>query len=39
MPEEWNLRTRIILSGVEVAYDMRGFGPPLVHGTPGNSYI
>jgi pimeloyl-ACP methyl ester carboxylesterase len=41
MPEEWNLRRRITLSGVEVAYDVLGFGPPLVlvHGTPGNSYI
>jgi pimeloyl-ACP methyl ester carboxylesterase len=41
MPEEWNLRKRITLSGTEVAYDVLGFGPPLVlvHGTPTNSSI
>ena len=41
MPEEWNLRRRVTLSGTEVAYDVLGFGPPLllVHGTPTNSYI
>jgi pimeloyl-ACP methyl ester carboxylesterase len=41
MPEEWNLRRRLTLSGTEVAYDVLGFGPPLVlvHGTPSNSYI
>jgi pimeloyl-ACP methyl ester carboxylesterase len=41
MPEEWNLRRRITLSGTEVAYDVLGFGPPLVlvHGTPTNSHI
>ena len=37
----WNLRRRITLSGTEVAYDVLGFGPPLVlvHGTPTNSSI
>jgi len=41
MAEEWTLRSRITLSGVEVAYDVLGFGPPilLVHGTPTNSSI
>jgi pimeloyl-ACP methyl ester carboxylesterase len=41
MPEEGNLRRRITLSAGEVAYDVLGFGPPLllVHGTPTNSYI
>jgi pimeloyl-ACP methyl ester carboxylesterase len=41
MAEEWNLRRRITLSGVEVAYDVLGFGPPLilVHGTPTNSSV
>ena len=41
MPDEWNLRRRITLSGTEVAYDVLGFGPPLVlvHGTPTNSSI
>jgi pimeloyl-ACP methyl ester carboxylesterase len=41
MPQAWNLRRRITLSGTEVAYDVLGFGPPLVlvHGTPTNSYI
>jgi pimeloyl-ACP methyl ester carboxylesterase len=37
----WNLRRRITLSGGEIAYDVLGYGPPviLVHGTPGRSYI
>jgi len=41
MPVEWNLRRRITLSGTEVAYDVLGYGPPLilVHGTPSNSSI
>jgi pimeloyl-ACP methyl ester carboxylesterase len=41
MPEEGNLRRRITLSAGEVAYDVLGFGPPLllVHETPTNSYI
>jgi pimeloyl-ACP methyl ester carboxylesterase len=41
MPLEWNLRRRVTLSAGEVAYDVLGFGPPLilVHGTPTNSYI
>jgi pimeloyl-ACP methyl ester carboxylesterase len=41
MPEAWNLRRRLTLSGTEVAYDVLGFGPPLilVHGTPTSSYI
>src|SRR5215204_1214139 len=41
MPQEWNLRRRVTLSAGEVAYDVLGFGPPLilVHGTPTNSYI
>ena len=41
MPLEWNLRRRITLSGTEVAYDVLGYGPPLVlvHGTPSNSSI
>jgi pimeloyl-ACP methyl ester carboxylesterase len=41
MPREWNLRRRLTLSDTEVAYDVLGFGPPLVlvHGTPTNSYI
>jgi pimeloyl-ACP methyl ester carboxylesterase len=41
MPEEWNLRRRITISDTDVAYDVLGFGPPLVlvHGTPSNSYI
>lgn len=41
MPEAWNLRRRITLSGGEIAYDVLGYGPPLilVHGTPTRSYI
>jgi pimeloyl-ACP methyl ester carboxylesterase len=41
MPEAWNLRRRLTLSDTEVAYDVLGFGPPLVlvHGTPTNSCI
>ena len=41
MPQEWNLRRRLTLSAGEVAYDVLGFGPPLVlvHGTPTNSYL
>lgn len=41
MSEEWNLRRRVTLSGGEIAYDVLGFGPPilLVHGTPSRSYI
>jgi len=41
MPEDWNLRRRVTLSGGEIAYDVLGFGPPLllVHGTPSRSYI
>jgi pimeloyl-ACP methyl ester carboxylesterase len=41
MPEDWTLRRRIILSGAEIAYDVLGFGPPLlhVHLTRTNSYI
>jgi pimeloyl-ACP methyl ester carboxylesterase len=41
MPENWTLRKRITLPGGEIAYDVFGFGPPilLVHGTPTNSYI
>ena len=41
MPGEWNLRRRLSLSDTEVAYDVLGFGPPLVlvHGTPSNSSI
>jgi pimeloyl-ACP methyl ester carboxylesterase len=41
MPVEWSLRRRITLSGTEVAYDVLGYGPPLVlvHGTPSNSSI
>jgi pimeloyl-ACP methyl ester carboxylesterase len=41
MPEEWNLRRRVALTGGELAYDVLGFGPPLllVHGTPTRSYI
>jgi pimeloyl-ACP methyl ester carboxylesterase len=37
----WNLRRRVTLSGGEVAYDVLGYGPPLilVHGTPSRSYI
>ena len=41
MAEEWNLRRCLTLSSTEVAYDVLGFGPPLVlvHGTPSNSSI
>lgn len=41
MPEAWKLRRRITLSSVEVAYDVLGYGPPLVlvHGTPTSSAI
>ena len=37
----WNLRRRVKLSGGEVAYDVLGYGPPviLLHGTPSRSYI
>src|SRR5918912_751047 len=41
MPDDWSLRRRITLSEGEVAYDILGFGPPLIlaHGTPTRSYI
>jgi pimeloyl-ACP methyl ester carboxylesterase len=41
MPETWNLRRRLALSGGEIAYDVLGYGRPLilVHGTPSRSYI
>ena len=41
MPEAWNLRRRLTLSGGEIAYDVLGYGPPLilVHGSPSRSYI
>jgi pimeloyl-ACP methyl ester carboxylesterase len=41
MPEAWNLRRRLTLPGGEIAYDVFGYGPPLilVHGTPSRSYI
>jgi pimeloyl-ACP methyl ester carboxylesterase len=41
MPEVWNLRRRLPLPGGEIAYDVFGYGPPLilVHGTPSRSYI
>jgi pimeloyl-ACP methyl ester carboxylesterase len=41
MPEPWNLRRRLTLSGGEISYDVLGYGPPLilVHGTPSRSYI
>lgn len=41
MPQEWNLRRHLTLSAGEVAYDVLGFGPPLilVHGTPTTSYL
>jgi pimeloyl-ACP methyl ester carboxylesterase len=41
MPETWNLRRRVTLSGGEISYDVLGSGPPLilVHGTPSRSYI
>jgi pimeloyl-ACP methyl ester carboxylesterase len=38
MPETWNLRRRLTLSGAEIAYDVLGYRP-LVHGTPSRSYI
>jgi pimeloyl-ACP methyl ester carboxylesterase len=39
--ETWNLRRRLTLSGGEIAYDVLGYGQPLilVHGTPSRSYI
>jgi pimeloyl-ACP methyl ester carboxylesterase len=41
MQGTWNLRRRLTLSGREIAYDVLGYGPPLilVHGTPSRSYI
>jgi pimeloyl-ACP methyl ester carboxylesterase len=41
MPEIWNLRRRITLPEGEIAYDVLGYGSPLilVHGTPSRSYI
>jgi pimeloyl-ACP methyl ester carboxylesterase len=41
MPDAWNLRRRLTLPGGEIAYDVLGYGPPLilVHGTPSRSYI
>jgi pimeloyl-ACP methyl ester carboxylesterase len=41
MPETWNLRRRLTLSGGEIAYDVLGYGSPviLIHGTPSRSYI
>ena len=41
MPETWNLRRRLTLSEGEIAFDVLGYGPPLilVHGTPSRSYI
>jgi pimeloyl-ACP methyl ester carboxylesterase len=41
MPEAWNLRRRLALPAGEIAYDVFGYGPPLilVHGTPSRSYI
>lgn len=41
MQQDWKLRSRLTLSGGEIAYDALGFGPPLllVHGTPTNSYV
>ena len=41
MPPGWNLRRRTRLSGGEIAYDVLGYGPPviLVHGTPSRSYV
>lgn len=37
----WHLRRRVALQGGEIAYDVLGYGPPviLVHGTPSRSYI
>ncbi len=41
MPETWNLRRRVTLSGGGISYDVLGYGPPLilVHATPSRSYI
>ena len=41
MPEAWNLRKRLTLPAGEIAYDVFGYGPPLIliHGTPSRSYI
>jgi pimeloyl-ACP methyl ester carboxylesterase len=41
MQGTWNLRRRVALSGGEIAYDVLGYGPPLilVHGTPSRSHI
>ncbi|HET9966008.1 MAG TPA: alpha/beta hydrolase [Rubrobacter sp.] len=41
MQGTWNLRRRLALSGGEIAYEVLGYGPPLilVHGTPSRSYI
>jgi pimeloyl-ACP methyl ester carboxylesterase len=41
MPETWNLRRRITVSGGEISYEVLGYGPSLilVHGTPSRSYI
>jgi len=41
MAATWNLRRRLTLSGGEIAYDVLGYGPPLilVHGTPSRSYL
>ena len=41
MPPGWNLWRRADLSGGELAYDVFGYGPPviLVHGTPSRSYV
>ena len=41
MPESWNLRKRITLPEGEIAYDILGYGTPLIliHGTPSRSYI
>ncbi len=41
MPDGWNLRRRVRLPAGEIAYDVLGYGPPviLVHGTPSRSYV
>jgi pimeloyl-ACP methyl ester carboxylesterase len=41
MQGTWNLSRRLALSGGEIAYDVLGYGLPLilVHGTPSRSYI
>ena len=41
MQGTWNLSRRLALSGGEIAYDVLGYGPPLIllHGTPSRSYI